>query len=170
VAPTPHAPPPPPRAAPTGVSATSGDSLVTLNWNAVTGATGYRVLRTESPAGTYVQIADLAGRTLADSAVVNGTTYYYVVRAYDSTRESGNSSQVFATPMAPPPPPAAEVPTNGLILSLDASALAQQLAAGSPVTRWADTSGRGNVPVRRRSWPARSTGARRSVSTAWTTR
>jgi fibronectin type 3 domain-containing protein len=144
---TPQAPPPPPLAAPTGVAATAGDSLVTLNWNAVTGAAGYRVLRTESPAGTYVQIADLAGRTLADSAVVNGTTYYYVVRAYDSTRESGNSSQVFATPVAPPPPPSAEVPTNGLILSLDASALAQQLAAGSAVTLWADTSGRGNDAV-----------------------
>jgi fibronectin type 3 domain-containing protein len=144
---TPSAPPPPPLAAPTGVAAAAGDSLVTLTWNAVTGAAGYRVLRTESSTGSYVQIADLAVRTLADSAVVNGTTYYYVVRAYDSTRESGDSTQVFATPIAAPPPPPAEVPTNGLILLLDASALAQQLPAGSTVTSWADTSGGGNDAV-----------------------
>lgn len=144
---TPQAPPASPLAAPTGVSAAAGDSLVTLNWNAVAGATGYRVLRTENVAGTYVQIADLTGRTLADSGVVNGTTYYYVVRAYDVTRESGDSMQVFATPLAPPPPPAAGVPTHGLILSLDASELAQRVAAGSAVTLWADGSGRGNDAV-----------------------
>lgn len=144
---TPLAPPQPPLLVPTGVSASSGDGVVTLSWNSVTGAIGYRVLRSESQTGAKIQIAQLAERTLADNSVVNGTTYYYVVRAYDSTRESADSTQVFATPIAPPPPPAAGVPTNGLILSLDASSLAQQLAAGSAVTLWTDGSGRGNDAV-----------------------
>lgn len=143
---TPEAAPLPSLAAPTGVSTAAGDALVTLAWNTVIGATGYRVFRAETEGSAYVQVADLAGQSFVDNAVVNGATYYYIVRAYDSTRESADSVQVFATPVAPPPPSTA-VPSNGLLLHLDASALAQQLAAGSQVTRWPDTSGNGNDAV-----------------------
>jgi hypothetical protein len=43
----------------------------------------------------------------ADTSLTNGTTYYYVVSALNTTGESANSSQASATPIAPVTPPAA---------------------------------------------------------------
>jgi hypothetical protein len=124
---------------------------VALTWNAVSGATGYRVLRGVVSGGPYSQVASVTSTGVSDTGLVNGTTYYYVVRALDATRESANSAQVAATPMAPPPPPppppSGELPTAGLVLALDATALAQQLPVGSAVTSWTDSSGQGNTAV-----------------------
>lgn len=146
----PPPPPSPPLEAPASVAATAGDGTVALSWSAVSSATGYRVLRGDVSGGPYNQVASVATTRVSDTGLVNGATYYYVVRAYDSTRESSNSVQVAATPTArppPPPPPPAEVPTAGLVLALDATALAQQLPLGSAVTSWTDSSGQGNTAV-----------------------
>jgi fibronectin type 3 domain-containing protein len=97
-------------AAPTNLTATPGNAVVALTWTASTGATGYNVKRATTSGGPYTQLAAPSSNGYTDSSVTNGTTYYYVVSATNSTGESANSAQVFATPTAPSVPPAA--PSN----------------------------------------------------------
>jgi fibronectin type 3 domain-containing protein len=98
----------PAAAVPAGVVATAGNALVTLTWAASAGATGYNVKRSTTNGGPYTQLAAPNSNTYTDSAVTNGTAYYYVVSSLNAAGESANSTQVSATPE--PPPPAA--PTN----------------------------------------------------------
>jgi hypothetical protein len=99
---TPQAPGVPP-AAPTNLTATPGNAVVTLAWTASTGATGYNVKRATTSGGPYAQLAAPSSNGYTDSSVTNGTTYYYVVSAFNSTGESANSAQVIAVPNPPPP-------------------------------------------------------------------
>jgi fibronectin type 3 domain-containing protein len=99
---TPGAPGVPP-AAPTNLTATPGNAVITLAWTASTGATGYNVKRATTSGGPYTQLAAPSSNGYTDSSVTNGTTYYYVVSAFNSTGESANSAQVVAVPNPPPP-------------------------------------------------------------------
>ena len=92
-------------ATPTGLAATAGNTQVVLTWNASTGATSYTVGRSTTSGGPYTTLATGASSPYTDSAVTNGTAYYYVVSATNANGTSANSSQVAATPMAPTPPP-----------------------------------------------------------------
>jgi glycosyl hydrolase family 44/fibronectin type III domain protein len=84
--------------APTNLTATAGNQQIVLNWNASSGATGYRVKRGTASGGPYTQVAAPTGTSDTDAGLTNGTTYYYVLSAVNSAGESANSSQVFATP------------------------------------------------------------------------
>ncbi|WP_371364822.1 hypothetical protein SRRS_53740 [Sporomusa rhizae] len=96
---------PSPVPVPTNLTVTAGDAKVTLNWNAVTGVTGYNVKRATTAGGPYTTIAsNVSGTSYVDSAITNGTTYYYVVTAITANGESGNSNKASATPTAPPDP------------------------------------------------------------------
>ena len=95
----PSAPPP----APTNLTATPGDTQVSLTWSASSGATSYNVKRSGTSGGPYAQIAAPISTSYTDTALTNGTTYYYVVSAINSTGESANSAQVVAVPSPPPP-------------------------------------------------------------------
>jgi Glycoside hydrolase family 44/Fibronectin type III domain len=85
---------------PTGLSATPGDSEIRLAWTANSGATGYHVKRSTTSGGPYTSVNSPATTSYTDTELTNGTTYYYVVSALNSAGESGNSSQVSATPAA----------------------------------------------------------------------
>lgn len=137
--PPPPPPPPPPLTAPTGLVANGGDNAIALSWDVVTGAIGYRVYRSNVPAGGFAQIADLTGINYADTGVANGTAYRYVVTAYKPAEESVASVEVSATPSAPLPPNEG-IPTDGLILSLDAQTALIQYGNGGAVPSWQDTS------------------------------
>ena len=94
--------------------------VVHLTWEAATAgcATGtalrYNVYRSTSPnfiPSLANRIATTAGLSIDDGSVSSGVTYYYVVRAEDSTaggpgpsggNEDDNLVQVFATPDGPP--------------------------------------------------------------------
>jgi fibronectin type 3 domain-containing protein len=93
--------------APTGLLATAGNAEVSLTWSASSGATGYYVQRATVSGGPYVQIAVPAANSYTNTGLTNGTTYYYVVSAFNSIGQSANSSQASATPTAPAAPPAA---------------------------------------------------------------
>ena len=95
---TPMAAPPP--VAPSGLNATAGNAQVSLAWNASSGATSYNVKRATTSGGPYTKVAGPATTSDNDSGLTNGTTYYYVVSAVNSTGESANSAQVSATPAA----------------------------------------------------------------------
>jgi fibronectin type 3 domain-containing protein len=94
-------------AAPSGVSATGGDTIVSLNWNdnSEIDINGYNVYRSYVPGGPYTKLngAPLTSSDYNDTSVTNGTIYYYVVTAVDtSLNESANSSQVSARPQLNP--------------------------------------------------------------------
>ena len=101
-----------PPARPTGLTATAGPGIVSLNWNDNNelDLAGYNIYRGTSSGGPY---NILNGSTLLtssdynDSTATAGITYYYVVRARDlNTNLSGNSNQASATPADPAPPAA----------------------------------------------------------------
>ncbi|HKQ38794.1 MAG TPA: metallophosphoesterase, partial [Verrucomicrobiae bacterium] len=94
---------------PQNLSATPGNAQVSLTWGTSSGAASYNVKRSTTSGGPYTTIASPATTSYLDTAVVNGTTYYYVVSAVNSNGESANSTQVSATPSAPTVPAA---PTN----------------------------------------------------------
>jgi fibronectin type 3 domain-containing protein len=111
---TPVAPPPP--SAPTGLVATAGNAQVMLTWTASTGATSYNLKRSTTNGGPYATVSSPTVTNYTDNGLANGTTYYYVVTAVDSSGESVPSSQASATPVAPaqpPPAPTALVATAG---------------------------------------------------------
>jgi hypothetical protein len=77
--------------------ATPGHSEVTLEWSAVTGATGYNVYYDQ---GGKAQLVADAGNTTTyvDTGLTNGVEYCYKITAYDATCESGYSNILCATP------------------------------------------------------------------------
>jgi len=88
--------------APFSVLASGADRQVQLRWNESFGATGYRVKRSTAPGGPYTTLATVFNTTYTDTAVANGTTYYYVVSAGNAKGESVNCPPDAATPQAAP--------------------------------------------------------------------
>jgi fibronectin type 3 domain-containing protein len=104
-----------PPAAPLGVTAGDrpGDQggIVDLAWsaNVEPDLAGYNVYRATSPGGPYTRlnVGLVTGTTFASAGLANGITYYYVVRAVDSSsNESAASAEVSAIPLDNLPPPA----------------------------------------------------------------
>jgi len=83
--------------APTGLIATASNAQVALAWNASTGATSYDVKRSTT-SGSETQLASAASSSFTDTAVSNGTNYFYVVSAVTASGQSANSSEVSAMP------------------------------------------------------------------------
>jgi len=92
-------------AAPMGVAATAGNAQVSLTWGASAGSMSYDVKRSTTSGGPYATIASPTTTSFADTTVMNGTKYFYVVSAVNSAGESANSAEVNATPVAPAQPP-----------------------------------------------------------------
>lgn len=91
-----------PPAIPTGLHVVSASpASIELSWDAIAGDAslyGYELLRGDTAGGPYEQIARLTGTDYTDTNVVEGATFYYVVRALDNSfNRSGNSSEVQAT-------------------------------------------------------------------------
>ena len=131
---------------PANLAATTANSSVSLSWDAVAGATGYRLWRSEDGGGTFNAYYEISGTSYVDTDLVNGQAYTYVVTAFDATTESADSSPVTATPFAsnPAPPSPGELPTAGLVLLLDAEVAIADFGAGAEVTSWQDRSGAGS--------------------------
>ena len=92
-------------AAPAGVLASGSNKTVTVRWLASFGATSYDVLRSTTSGSGYTVIAsDLtaAKTSYVDTTATAGTTYYYVVRAKNSTGASGNSPEFGAALLTAP--------------------------------------------------------------------
>jgi len=87
-------------ATPTGVTASGGNASVTLAWAASTGATSYNIFRslTTGGEGTTPYKTGLTTTSYADTAVTNGTRYFYTVAAANGAGTSAQSTEVSATP------------------------------------------------------------------------
>jgi fibronectin type 3 domain-containing protein len=84
----------------TTLTCTAGDSQVTLNWNSLTNATGYRIYR-DTLGGIGGALAITVGNTTTatDTGLVNGTTYFYSVGAFNASGENfGTGAFASATP------------------------------------------------------------------------
>src|SRR5581483_4466911 len=95
-----------PPAAPTGLAATAGNGSASLTWNANSESdlAGYNIYRSTTNGGPYTKLNSslLTTRSYSDTGLTNGTTYFYVVKAQDTSGNvSGSSAQVQATPTAP---------------------------------------------------------------------
>jgi fibronectin type 3 domain-containing protein len=124
-------------AAPTGLRTTAADAQVSLAWSASATAASYNVKRATATGGPYTKISSPTATNFIDTGLTNGTTYFYVVSAVNSTGESANSIQASATPVAPTQPPA--VPT-GLLAA----------AGNAQVTlSWTASSGASSYHVKR---------------------
>jgi fibronectin type 3 domain-containing protein len=84
--------------APTHLVASPESNAVGLSWNAASGATGYKVKRATVSGGPYTTLGSPATARYTDASALNGTTYYYVVSATNSSWEGPDSSQVSALP------------------------------------------------------------------------
>src|SRR4030067_194110 len=101
--------------APTVLSAAdvAGDNGggIGLKWTGSTStdAAQQRLYRGTTPGGPYptsvTTIPNNTTSTYTDNSLTNGTTYYYVIRAYDGTQESADSNQASAVPIDNPPNP-----------------------------------------------------------------
>jgi len=83
--------------------ATSNVSAITLTWTNVPGAS-YTIQRSTTSGGPYQDIGTSSTNTFTDTAVVNGTTYYYVVIATKANGEQILSNEASAMPITPPNP------------------------------------------------------------------
>jgi hypothetical protein len=103
---------------PSLVSAAPGNAVVTLSWTSPPGTQTYNIYRGLVAGGEDPTpfVTGLTGTTYVDTAVTNGTTYYYLVTAVNGNAilaptlpsESAPSLEVSAMPssIALPPPPA----------------------------------------------------------------
>jgi hypothetical protein len=92
-------------AGPLVITATPGNQAVTLFWEPVSGASGYVLLRSNTPGGPYAQIATpvvATAPTYVDGTVQNNARSYYVVQAILNGTPSDNSPEASATPVATP--------------------------------------------------------------------
>ena len=130
------APPPAPPTAPTGLVVTSSArTQLVLDWNAVSGADGYRVYRATSP-------FELIGATTGSSStsfttnplgLPRGTDVQYMVRAFGAGGESGDSNVV--TQVTAPAQPAAPTADATSPTTVDVSWAAVPTATSYKVLR-----------------------------------
>jgi chitin-binding protein len=86
---------------PTGLAATAGNAQISLTWNATAGATGYNVKRSSTSGGPYANVAaNTTATSFTNTALTNGTHYYYVVTALNASGESALSTQADGIPTA----------------------------------------------------------------------
>ena len=116
--------------APASLTSTATDGQVSLSWTACLGATSYNIERGTNSGGPYTTIASVTSPTLSyvDTAVVNGTSYYYVVSAVNAMGVSPNSPQTSAMPQV------STTPVN----------LGMQMGGGGINFAWRETTLGGN--------------------------
>lgn len=104
--------PPKPTAAPV-VSGAAGNARITLTWNALPDATGYKIYRSETGTFDGPAIGSTSGTTFKQYNLVNGTTYFYRVAGRNMGGEGPRSDVVPVMPVAPPVAPVNVVATAG---------------------------------------------------------
>jgi fibronectin type 3 domain-containing protein len=79
---------------PTGVFAVAVGSVIQLQWDASTGATGYVVQETLTSGSGYNQVASTTSNRHTRSGVATSTDYFYVIRSEDPDGQSAPSTEI----------------------------------------------------------------------------
>ena len=119
-----------------GNSASSGKPMLT--WNAVSGATSYKVYRATSQNGTYSLLGTVTATSYTNTGAKAGMTYYYKVKAVNSVGESAYSNIVSGKVKSVTPKPAAPVVKIG-----------HSASSGKPMLTWNAVSGATSYKVYR---------------------
>lgn len=124
-----------PPAAPGGLTASGSVASVILSWNAVSGATGYNVMRSLTSGGGYSTIGTaVQGTSLTDTGRENATTYYYRVTALNGLSEGPASAETSATTFSSPTVAGSLIASGTM-----GSAFAYQITASSSPTSYGAT-------------------------------
>lgn len=107
----------PPLAAPQNVRANPGDGEVTVIWDSVAGAHGYKVFYYTSFT-MYGESPKLTTNTYTFTELENGQTYVFFVEALDDddSTTSGDSSASFIYPAQPTRTPPPSIPGNPAVI------------------------------------------------------
>lgn len=117
-----------PPTVPVNLTASAGNTKVSLSWNTVTGATYYNIYRGLAEDSSFSQIANVTATNYTDTGLLNGTTYFYKVTSANTVGESVYSFVVNATPRSsgsstPVVPPVSsgivQPSDNGVTVSLE---------------------------------------------------
>ena len=129
-------------AAPAAPVVTAGNSAVSgkpmLTWDAVDGATSYRVYRATSQNGPYRLLGSVTTTTYVNTGAKDGVTYYYMVTAINDSGESAFSNTVSGQNKAVTSKPAAPVVKIG-----------NSATSGKPMLTWNAVSGAASYKVYR---------------------
>jgi fibronectin type 3 domain-containing protein len=119
-------------------SATAGDSQVGLSWTTPadggSAITGYRLYRGTVSGSLSLYQSLPVTNSYTDTAVTNGTTYYYQVSAVNAIGEGTRSSQRSATPAAPATAPGVPALTATAGNAQVALSWTTPANGGSPIT------------------------------------
>lgn len=107
--PTPTPTPAPTPAAPSALAASAASSSqINLSWSDnSSNETGFKVERATSSAGPWGQVGTTPASSYSDAGLAGSTTYWYRVRAYNTSGDSGYSNSASATTSASTTAPAA---------------------------------------------------------------
>ncbi|HEY8903072.1 MAG TPA: fibronectin type III domain-containing protein, partial [Chthoniobacterales bacterium] len=83
--------------APSGLTASAGDTVIALSWTPGTAATSY-IIQRSTDGVNFTTIGTATGTGYVDDGLSNGTTYYYEVSSVNNIGQSANSSAVSASP------------------------------------------------------------------------
>ena len=133
-------------------AASESYNSIKLTWVAVTGASGYKIIRSTSSTGTYVLVTTITSGstvTYTNTSLATGSTYYYKIRAY-STVGTAKIYSIDTAAISGKPIPS--IPTNLKVIS-----------GGSKTAKatWTAVAGASGYEVYRKMW---STGAYTMVS------
>ncbi|MBR5948986.1 MAG: hypothetical protein IKZ82_10160, partial [Clostridia bacterium] len=141
--PTPAPTPAGPLPAPVNVSVSMVNGKPVVTWNSVSGAANYQIHRAIK-SGSYALAGTVSGTTFTDNDTLTvGKTYYYKVRACDSSGTVGAFSTyvVITIPAASPTPTPAPTPAGPLPAPVNVSV---SMVNGKPVVTWSAVSGAAN--------------------------
>ncbi len=154
-------------AAPSNVKAVPETTTgIKISWSAVSGVTGYQVLRSTSATGTFTAIGSVTETSRVSTGLTAGTTYYYKVRAYkevNGTRIYGAFSSVVSA-MPKPTAPGGVKATVSSATKVTVSWNAVAGATGYEVYRATSATGTysklGTVTTTSRACPGLTTGTK----------
>jgi fibronectin type 3 domain-containing protein len=97
-------------------SITSTNTTATLNWNAASGATSYKICygTTQALANACATFVTVTGTSTTISSLLNDTQYFFAIQASNTSGVTVSNTPVYTTPMAVPSVPNTLVATNGI--------------------------------------------------------
>ncbi|QQZ63618.1 chitobiase/beta-hexosaminidase C-terminal domain-containing protein [Paenibacillus sonchi] len=127
-------------------SAVFGNAQVQLIWTPVEGSTGYKIFQRLADTEYGSEVATVSGSVYSYNAVnlLNGTTYYFVVKAANAEGDSAASNELSATPKTAPGAPANVTAVSGNGQAV-VSFTAPDSDGGSSITGYEVTSSPGNI-------------------------